>query len=94
MKAQETDVISGHSIPLMGWTVVEPGMYLLAACLLTFRPLARKVSPKQLVRRLSTIIGGSKASKSASSHSDRERGALPGDEFIELHRGRDERNAN
>ena len=29
------------SADLMIWTVVEPGMYLIAACLVTFRPLLK-----------------------------------------------------
>ena len=77
----------------MGWTVVEPGMYLLAACLLTFRPLARKISSTQVIGHVKTLIRGSGTLKSASNHTDFERGHLPGDTFIELHRGCDDRNS-
>lgn len=36
----------------MGWSIIEPGMYLLAACLLTLRPILRKLSPKELGPKL------------------------------------------
>ena len=31
------------SIDLVSWTVIEPGMYLIAACLVTLRPLLQLV---------------------------------------------------
>lgn len=31
----------------MGWSVIEPGMYLVAACLLTLRPVLRKMPFKK-----------------------------------------------
>jgi len=36
----------------MGWSVIEPGMYLIAACLLALRPVLRKFSPKEIGSRL------------------------------------------
>lgn len=30
------------------WTLVEPGLYLIAACLITYRPLLEKFNPKAL----------------------------------------------
>lgn len=44
--------ITGASVLLMGWSIIEPGMYLIAACLLALRPILRKMSPKELKTRL------------------------------------------
>jgi hypothetical protein len=32
----------------MSWTIIEPGMYLIAACLLALRPLLNKLSPTNI----------------------------------------------
>ncbi|KAF2741961.1 hypothetical protein M011DRAFT_433877 [Sporormia fimetaria CBS 119925] len=32
-----------NSITTMSWTTVEPGVYFIAACMLTFRPLKRRI---------------------------------------------------
>ncbi|TVY75857.1 hypothetical protein LSUE1_G007077, partial [Lachnellula suecica] len=39
------------SVPLMTWTCVEPGMYLIAACCLTLRPLLGKIPFKSLTTK-------------------------------------------
>ncbi|TVY93747.1 hypothetical protein LAWI1_G000884 [Lachnellula willkommii] len=42
------------SVSLMSWTCVEPGMYLIAACCLTLRPLFAKFPFKGLGSKLET----------------------------------------
>ena len=81
---------TGASVPLMSWSVIEPAMYLIAACLLTLRPILRKLSTKDLGSRLrnSAIfrkINNSKSDGSQDSHrkSQLPRGLASG--FVELH---------
>ena len=40
----------------MAWSCVEPGMYLIAACLLTLSPLAAKIPVTSLKRMTSRLI--------------------------------------
>ena len=42
----------GASIVLVGWSVIEPGMYLIAACLLCLRPIFVQVTGKWHKARL------------------------------------------
>ena len=37
----------GATVPLLGWSVVECGMYLAAACLPLLRPVVEKVIPQK-----------------------------------------------
>jgi hypothetical protein len=37
----------GATVPLLGWSVVECGMYLAAACLPLLRPVVEKVTPQK-----------------------------------------------
>ncbi|KAF1973490.1 hypothetical protein BU23DRAFT_417780, partial [Bimuria novae-zelandiae CBS 107.79] len=36
--------ITFTNVPLINWTIIEPGLYLLAACALSFKPLFRMVA--------------------------------------------------
>jgi hypothetical protein len=42
----------GTSVVLVGWSIIEPGMYLIAACLLTLRPMFAQLNRKCLKPRL------------------------------------------
>jgi hypothetical protein len=50
--------------PLLNWTVIEPGLYLIAACALSFKPLfrmiARALHLSQLVTYTMSSFGGGK----------------------------------
>lgn len=50
---------------LMIWTVAEPGIYLIAACLLTYRPLLEKFMGGRLAGKCK--LGTSRSSKAKSS---------------------------
>lgn len=41
-------------VELMSWTIIEPGIYLVAACLPALRPLAQRIFKDSLLTRLST----------------------------------------
>ncbi|KAL8834224.1 MAG: hypothetical protein Q9170_003855 [Blastenia crenularia] len=43
---------SGRSVELVTWSIVEPSMYLIAACLPGLRPLFSQIMPKRLVSKL------------------------------------------
>jgi hypothetical protein len=45
-----------ESVPLVGWSVVEGGMYLIAACLPLLRPVFAKHTPEWLKRKVSSTI--------------------------------------
>lgn len=36
----------GASVLLVGWSIIEPGMYLIAACLLSMRPIFARISQR------------------------------------------------
>ncbi|KAF2017908.1 integral membrane protein [Aaosphaeria arxii CBS 175.79] len=57
----------GSSVKLVGWSIVEPGMYLIAACSVRFRPVMIKLAEKLHVK--STIIHVSQKLSRGSSHS-------------------------
>lgn len=89
----------GVSVSLMGWTVIEPGMYLIAACLLALRPILRKLSPKEITTRLrgfSGLLRKSDNSRSDDTHGIRNK-ARPvkssNSGFIELQSRHDIRSA-
>lgn len=42
------------SVELMSWTIIEPGIYLMAACLPPLRPLAQRFLKDTVLARLST----------------------------------------
>ena len=58
------DDITYNAVPLMSWTIIEPSMYLIAACIPSLRPLVLFVSKKiglhpifvQLQRRASRTL--------------------------------------
>ncbi|KAI0173509.1 putative alpha-xylosidase [Hypoxylon sp. FL1284] len=54
-----------HAVELIIWTIVEPGMYLISACLLVFRPLLEKANFK-IFANIKSYIASSR-SKAASS---------------------------
>ncbi len=89
----------GASVLLMGWSIIEPGMYLIAACLLALRPILRKMSPKELKTRL-RIPSFSRApdnAKSDDSQGLRHKAEPPGkssSEGIELQSRQDKRSAH
>ncbi|KAL5380745.1 hypothetical protein DPSP01_007546 [Paraphaeosphaeria sporulosa] len=43
-KTNILDDITFTNVPLINWTIIEPGLYLLAACALSFKPLFRMVA--------------------------------------------------
>ncbi|KAH7317548.1 integral membrane protein [Rhexocercosporidium sp. MPI-PUGE-AT-0058] len=45
-----------ESVPLVGWSVVEAGMYLIAACLPLLRPILTKHAPKWLKNKISSTF--------------------------------------
>ena len=53
--------MTGTAVPLMEWTLIEPGIYLIAACLPTLRPLWLYLNPRTWTRVMSA-----KASKDVS----------------------------
>jgi hypothetical protein len=56
----------GATVSLAGWTVVECGMYLAAACLPLLRPVVEKVIPQKWKVKFSTY-GTSKYNRSECS---------------------------
>lgn len=46
--------LKGASVSLVSWSVVEPGMYLIAACLPALRPLCAQLVPKSIRSRFSS----------------------------------------
>lgn len=47
-------VLQGASVSLVSWSVVEPGMYLIAACLPALRPICAQWIPKSIRSRFSS----------------------------------------
>ena len=105
MGISERDILTkpysslGASVDLMGWSVIEPGMYLIAACLLTLRPVLRKVSPKDFGSRLRNTVIFRRTHNSNSDDSQvlRRKAPLPGSSvsgFVELEDRYDKRNAD
>lgn len=89
----------GASVTLMGWSIIEPGMYLIAACLLALRPILRKMSPKVLKIRLRTPTFSRLPdnAKSDDSQDLRHKAEPPGkssSEGIELQSRQDKRSAH
>ncbi len=58
-----TDVTWNH-VSLINWTMIEPGMYLLSACALSFKPLLRLFAKALHLQRFVTYtkstVGGTK----------------------------------
>jgi hypothetical protein len=59
-----TDVTWNH-VSLVNWTMIEPGMYLLSACALSFRPLLRSFAKALHLQGFMThtrpTVGGTKS---------------------------------
>jgi hypothetical protein len=53
------------NVPLVNWTIIEPGLYLLAACALSFKPLFRMVA-KAL--HFGSVFTHTKSTLSKTSH--------------------------
>lgn len=47
-------LLKGASVSLVSWSVVEPGMYLIAACLPALRPICAQLVPKLIRSRFSS----------------------------------------
>ena len=78
----------------MGWSVIEPGMYLIAACLLALKPILGKVSLKELRTRLknTSLFRTRRSYQSDDSQGFRHKPQPPGNSgsgFIELQSGLD-----
>lgn len=74
---KSTSYSTGETAPkeLMIWTVAEPAIYLLAACLLTYRPLLEKIMGSKLVVKLSQALSkGLSYASTKSTSSGRSRG--------------------
>jgi hypothetical protein len=58
-----TDVTWNH-VSLINWTMIEPGMYLLSACALSFKPLlrmfAKALNLQGFVTHTKSTVGGTK----------------------------------
>lgn len=52
------------SVNLLIWCIVEPGIYLIAACLIVCRPLLGKFIQETRLRRLSEVLSRSQKSSS------------------------------
>lgn len=52
--ALTSHILKGASVSLVSWSVVEPGMYLIAACLPALRPLCVQLVPKSIRSRFSS----------------------------------------
>ncbi len=94
-----TSHLIGASVVLMGWSVIEPGMYLIAACLLALKPIFGKISLKELRTRLrnSGFSLTSRKSRSDDSQGLRHKAHRPGNSssgFIELQNRHDKRSAS
>ncbi len=94
-----TSHLIGASVVLMGWSVVEPGMYLIAACLLALNPIFGKISLKELRTRLRNtgVSLASRKSRSDDSQGLRHKAQRPGNSssgFTELQNRRDRRSAS
>lgn len=69
------DVTYTH-VELVNWTIIEPGLYLLAACALSFKPLFRMVAKAlhldAIITHSRSAIGRhtSKSNHTAKSHVD------------------------
>lgn len=88
----------GASVDLMGWSVIEPGMYLIAACLLALKPILGKISLKELRTRLrnSSLFRSRQTYQSGDSQGFRHKPQPPGNSgsgFIELQSGHDRNSA-
>ena len=78
---------TGASVSLMSWTVIEAGMYLIAACLLALRPILNKLSPKELksrLRRSGHTSASAKPNVSGGTQSSRHDANYPAPGFVEL----------
>lgn len=47
-------LLKGASVSLVSWSVVEPGMYLIAVCLPALRPICAQLVPKSVRSRFSS----------------------------------------
>lgn len=45
-----------NAVELISWTIAEPGIYLISACLLTYRPLLDRVGKSRLFRSFTTSV--------------------------------------
>lgn len=57
------------SVPLTIWTITEPGIYLIAACLLTLRPLITYIIQESPLSSLFTTFTGTSISNSTTQSS-------------------------
>lgn len=49
--------LKGSSVVLVGWSIIEPGMYLIAACAIALRPLSRHFIFEWLKKRVYSSAG-------------------------------------
>ncbi|KAL5371436.1 hypothetical protein PMIN06_012881 [Paraphaeosphaeria minitans] len=64
-KTDILDDVTFTNVPLVNWTIIEPGLYLLAACALSFKPLFRMVA-KAL--HLGPVLAHTKSALNRTSH--------------------------
>jgi len=57
---------------LLNWTIIEPGLYLLAACALSFKPLFRMIAR---ALHLNQLVSFTKSSFGKTTHADRKTNA-------------------
>ncbi|KAI0869645.1 hypothetical protein GGS24DRAFT_147074 [Hypoxylon argillaceum] len=46
-----------HAIEPLIWTICEPGVYLIAACLLVYRPLIERFASRRMARKMHLLKG-------------------------------------
>ena len=94
-----TSHLIGAPVALMGWSVIEPGMYLIAACLPALKPIFGKISLKELRIRLRNtgLSLASRKSRSDDSQGLRHKAQRPRNSssgFIGLQNRHDRRSAS
>ncbi|KAL9052264.1 MAG: hypothetical protein Q9162_005521 [Coniocarpon cinnabarinum] len=71
-------IIPVQTGPMLSWAVIEPGFYLIAACLPLMRPIVLAIIPKRLHRRWNTYPAATDAYYEKQKSSQRASGNLFG----------------
>lgn len=56
----------GAAVALLGTSIVESGMYFVAACLMPLKPLLKKLLPDRFLTRMKTSISRTRCSEQSS----------------------------
>ena len=64
-----TDLFLGEGVILSAWSIVEPSMYFIAACLPALRPVIAKIAPESLKTKIqTTFLKRTRSSGTDKSH--------------------------